>query len=267
MPEWRNWTGDRRCVPRELIAAADEEAVVAAVRRARERSLTLRVVGAGHSFSDLVPTDGMLLRLDGLNQVVEADASSGLARVQAGMTLARARRGAGRARARAREPGRHRRPDRGRRAGDRDPRDGRGVPQPLGERRGDADRRRARRGGRTQHRRRAARRAGLAGRAGRGHRGDAALRAALRARTGRRAAADRRDPRAPRRARRRARPLRAVRLPAHQHDDGPPHGTGGRRRRRHAVVARAVPGGGPRERGAGCVLPLRSPASRERCPR
>jgi FAD-linked oxidoreductase len=86
-PEWSNWTGDRRCTPRERVTVADEEGVVAAVRRARERGLTLRVAGAGHSFSDLVPTDGILVSLAGLDRVVEADPATGLARVQAGITL------------------------------------------------------------------------------------------------------------------------------------------------------------------------------------
>src|SRR5437588_1878964 len=84
---WTNWTGDRSCAPREIVAARDEADVVAAVRRAREQGLTLRVAGAGHSFSDLVPTDGILLRLEALDRVVDADAQTGLARVQAGITL------------------------------------------------------------------------------------------------------------------------------------------------------------------------------------
>jgi L-gulonolactone oxidase len=84
---WTNWTGDRRCSPRETLSAGDEDGVVAAVRRARSQGLTLRVAGASHSFSDLVPTAGILLRCDGLNRVVEADRESGLARVQAGITL------------------------------------------------------------------------------------------------------------------------------------------------------------------------------------
>src|SRR3954454_20685186 len=84
---WRNWTGDRSCSPSETLSAGDEEGVVAAVRRARSQGLTLRVAGASHSFSDLVATDGILLRCDGLNRVVSADRETGLARVQAGITL------------------------------------------------------------------------------------------------------------------------------------------------------------------------------------
>ena len=65
----------------------DEAEVAGAVRRAREGGRTVRVAGAGHSFSDVVPTDGVLLRLDAFARVLDADAASGLARVQAGITL------------------------------------------------------------------------------------------------------------------------------------------------------------------------------------
>jgi L-gulonolactone oxidase len=58
------------------------------MRRAAERDLTVRVAGAGHSFNDAVLTDGLLLSLDRMNRVLDIDGESGLARVQAGMTLA-----------------------------------------------------------------------------------------------------------------------------------------------------------------------------------
>ncbi|TMM01761.1 MAG: FAD-binding protein [Actinobacteria bacterium] len=87
MPEWTNWTGDRRCAPAAVETPRDEAEVAGAVRRAREAGRTVRVAGAGHSFSDVVPTDGVLLRLDAFDRVLDADAASGLARVQAGITL------------------------------------------------------------------------------------------------------------------------------------------------------------------------------------
>ena len=55
--------------------------------QARERDLTVRVAGAGHSFSDTVLTDGMLLSLERMNRVLEIDRESGLVRVEAGITL------------------------------------------------------------------------------------------------------------------------------------------------------------------------------------
>ena len=85
MPEWRNWGGDQRCSPRVIEEPRDEAGVIGAVRRAREGGYPLRVAGSGHSFSDVVVTDGALLRLpapDGLLSV-EGDR----VRAPAGMTL------------------------------------------------------------------------------------------------------------------------------------------------------------------------------------
>ena len=47
----------------------------------------MRVAGAGHSFSDIALTDGAQLRLDRLTRVLDVDRSSGLVRVQAGITI------------------------------------------------------------------------------------------------------------------------------------------------------------------------------------
>ena len=85
MPEWSNWTGDRRCAPAAIETPRDEGEVVAAVQRARAAGRTVRVAGAGHSFSDLVPTDGTLLRLDAFDRVLGAE--DGVARIQAGISL------------------------------------------------------------------------------------------------------------------------------------------------------------------------------------
>jgi L-gulonolactone oxidase len=47
----------------------------------------VRVAGAGHSFSPCVITRGTLLSLDALDQVLDADTSTGLVRVEAGIRL------------------------------------------------------------------------------------------------------------------------------------------------------------------------------------
>jgi L-gulonolactone oxidase len=47
----------------------------------------VRVAGAGHSFSDVALTDGSQLRLDRLTGVLDVDRSSGLVRVQGGITI------------------------------------------------------------------------------------------------------------------------------------------------------------------------------------
>jgi L-gulonolactone oxidase len=81
---WRNWSGDQTCAPGALIAPRAPDELRAAVAAAAGK---VRVAGAGHSFTDAVLTDGTLLTLRHLDRVLDADPSSGLVRVQAGITL------------------------------------------------------------------------------------------------------------------------------------------------------------------------------------
>ena len=79
---WTNWSGAQRCAPREELHPRSEEEIAEIVRRGNG---PVRVAGTGHSFTDIVLTDGVLLHLDNLASLagVEGD----VARVQAGMTL------------------------------------------------------------------------------------------------------------------------------------------------------------------------------------
>lgn len=87
MTKWRNWTGDEGCTPASVETPASVDEVVAAVRRSAEASRSVRVVGAGHSFSDLVSTDGTLMSLDRLTGLLDVDVDAGLVRVAAGTRL------------------------------------------------------------------------------------------------------------------------------------------------------------------------------------
>ncbi|MGH2753746.1 MAG: D-arabinono-1,4-lactone oxidase [Actinomycetota bacterium] len=84
---WRNWTGDQECHPAETIVPSDRDELAAAVVRVGERGLTVRVAGAGHSFTPAVLTDGLLVSLVRMNRVLHVDESSGSVRVEAGITL------------------------------------------------------------------------------------------------------------------------------------------------------------------------------------
>ena len=81
--EWRNWAGDQACTPAAFERPAGVEEVADAVGRSEQ----VRVAGAGHSFTDAVLTDGTLLSLDRMDRVLDVDRSSGLVRVEAGITL------------------------------------------------------------------------------------------------------------------------------------------------------------------------------------
>jgi L-gulonolactone oxidase len=85
--EWRNWAGDQRCAPAAVRAPSSTEELSAAIQEAARRDLAVRVAGAGHSFGDIALTDGMMLKLDRLAGVLDIDRSSGLVRVQAGITI------------------------------------------------------------------------------------------------------------------------------------------------------------------------------------
>jgi FAD-linked oxidoreductase len=86
-PTWRNWAGDQTCTPATIEYPGNTAEVVEAVLRAREAGRTVRVAGAGHSFTDAALTDGTLLRLDRMRRVLDVDRASGLVRVEAGASL------------------------------------------------------------------------------------------------------------------------------------------------------------------------------------
>jgi L-gulono-1,4-lactone dehydrogenase len=85
--DWRNWAGDERCRPAVVEIPGSIEEIAEAIARAAAHDRRVRVAGAGHSFSDIALTDGSQLRLDRLTRVLDVDRSSGLVRVQAGITI------------------------------------------------------------------------------------------------------------------------------------------------------------------------------------
>jgi FAD/FMN-containing dehydrogenase len=70
---WTNWVGNQSFTPVSSATPRDEEEVAALVRQAAERDQGVRVAGAGHSFTPVVQTDGLLLDLSALRGVVGAD--------------------------------------------------------------------------------------------------------------------------------------------------------------------------------------------------
>ncbi len=84
---WATWTGDERCAPAVRERPACTEAVSDAVQRAARQGHTVRVAGSGHSFTPVVLTDGTLLSLERMDQVIDVDRRRGHVRVQAGITL------------------------------------------------------------------------------------------------------------------------------------------------------------------------------------
>jgi L-gulono-1,4-lactone dehydrogenase len=84
---WSNWAGDQRCEPAAIERPAGVGEVVGAVERAVAAGRCVRVAGSGHSFTAAALTDGTLLSLDRMGALLDADPSSGLVRVGAGIRL------------------------------------------------------------------------------------------------------------------------------------------------------------------------------------
>jgi FAD/FMN-containing dehydrogenase len=70
---WTNWVGNRTFTPAFSAAPRDEEEVLGLVREARRRGAGIRVAAAGHSFTPVVETDGLLLDLSALHGVTGVD--------------------------------------------------------------------------------------------------------------------------------------------------------------------------------------------------
>lgn len=70
---WTNWVGNQSFTPAYAAAPRDEEEVAALVRAAAERGTGVRVAAAGHSFTPVAETGGMLLDLSAMRGVVATD--------------------------------------------------------------------------------------------------------------------------------------------------------------------------------------------------
>jgi len=84
---WRNWGRNQQCNPAAVESPTSELEVVEAVQRAKRAGQTVKVVGAGHSFTGIACTDGRMLRLGGLNRIVAMDRDAGTVTVEGGIPL------------------------------------------------------------------------------------------------------------------------------------------------------------------------------------
>ncbi len=81
---WANWSGGQIAHPKTWLIPANEPDLANEMRQTRG---TVRVVGAGHSFSPLVATDDVLVSLDDLAGIVEHDDATEQATIWAGTRL------------------------------------------------------------------------------------------------------------------------------------------------------------------------------------
>ncbi len=85
--EWSNWAGTESTKLARVATPRSEAEVADELRRAAERDLRVKAIGAGHSFTGVAVTDGVQLRLGALTGITTIDATRGEATVRAGTPL------------------------------------------------------------------------------------------------------------------------------------------------------------------------------------
>jgi FAD-linked oxidoreductase len=81
---WKNWSGNQQCFPSMRYAPKSSTELSELIRQS---SGTIRAVGSGHSFSELVPTDETLISIRNLNGLDSVDHQNKTATFLAGTTL------------------------------------------------------------------------------------------------------------------------------------------------------------------------------------
>lgn len=85
--QWSNWGGNQSATPAFTVQPRDEQEAVDAVRFAIREGLPVRAVGAGHSFTPLVQTGGVLLDLSALTGITGVDTVRRRARAKGGTAI------------------------------------------------------------------------------------------------------------------------------------------------------------------------------------
>jgi FAD/FMN-containing dehydrogenase len=85
--QWTNWVGNQSFTPARHATPRSQDEVAALVAEAAGQGMGVRVVGAGHSFTPVVQTDGLLLDLSALSGVTSADPATKRATAWAGTPI------------------------------------------------------------------------------------------------------------------------------------------------------------------------------------
>ncbi len=86
---WTNWAGNQSCAPTEIRRPRSEDELVTIVKDAAAAGTRVKCVGAGHSFTPIACTDGVLVDLSSYQRVLGHDPEARTITVQAGISLSR----------------------------------------------------------------------------------------------------------------------------------------------------------------------------------
>jgi FAD-linked oxidoreductase len=86
---WTNWGRNQSCSPVGIRRPSSEDELVQAVKDAVAGGQRLKVVGAGHSFTPIACTDGVMVDLQDYGRVLVHDPATNVVTVEAGIPLHR----------------------------------------------------------------------------------------------------------------------------------------------------------------------------------
>ena len=76
---WTNWGRNQHCSPLAIRRPSSEDELVQLVKEAGNADQRVKVVGAGHSFTSIACTDGVLVELDDYGRLLDHDATANTA--------------------------------------------------------------------------------------------------------------------------------------------------------------------------------------------
>ncbi|MCO4294612.1 FAD-binding protein [Solitalea sp. MAHUQ-68] len=84
---WSNWSGSVQCSPLGVLFPASEEEIVQIIHKASKEGKKIRMIGSGHSFSNLVETNDYIVSLDNLRGIISIDKGKQEVTVKAGTKI------------------------------------------------------------------------------------------------------------------------------------------------------------------------------------
>ena len=84
---WQNWNGQVQAVPKTIYEPSSLSELQAIVQDAKARNIEVKATGASHSLSEIVQTNGYLIKTFNLNTVSIVDSTQFLVRCQTGITI------------------------------------------------------------------------------------------------------------------------------------------------------------------------------------
>ena len=87
MTTWRNWARCEQSNPAQFVTPGSVDEVARTIVAAHERGRTVKAVGAGHSFTAIAATDGIMLDLSAMSGILDVNQTTGRVRLGAGTRL------------------------------------------------------------------------------------------------------------------------------------------------------------------------------------